>query len=165
MELLINLQTASKYVPISQGIDKNTFEVYIREAQQIDLFNLVGERFFNDLLANHLQQSWQPLLKGCIYQYNNLDYSHLGLENVIVYFAYARYLPKANIVSTSHGIVTKKTQYSAALSFKEAKKTANEYRQNAKFLFKLVKDYVVRNPDTFPNAPVEKKESFITVIN
>ena len=68
---------------------------------------------------------------------------------MISYFAYARYMRKGNIVSTSHGLVTKKTNHSEPVSPAERRTEYHNYKKEANILFEDVKRFLNRKSNDY----------------
>ena len=143
--LLITKSKASEYVQVAIGCSEKEFDRYIREAQEFDLKPLVCEEFYYELLNKSTEEPYTDILPGKEYTYKEGTYYHEGLESVLSYFAYARYILKGNVVSTSHGFVTKKTPNSEPISQTEKKDLYYNHRQDANKLFEGVKKYMDRN--------------------
>lgn len=151
MELLINKNTVSEYLQVAIGCSEQSFNIYIEEAQEFDLQPLIGEFFFNSLLKNKDNTDWQSLMNGGTYEYKKTSYRHSGIKKVLSYFTYARYMLKSNIVSSSHGLVIKKTPNSEPINLQERKNFYYSYQKDANTLFNGVNTYIKRNSNIFKN--------------
>jgi len=122
---LITISDFSPYRHISSNIaaDKK-IDMYIIEAQQFDLFDLMGHDFFYnfiDEMANSpLDTAWDNLFNGV--DYNEPSTGRLikyeGIKPALIYFSYARYIGNANFTATAHNFVTKKDDWSEPVSEK-----------------------------------------------
>ncbi len=106
--LLITKSKAAEYVQVAIGCSDKEFERFIREAQEFDLKDLLCEDFYYDLLKKSTEDPYLNILPGKEYEHDGKTYYHEGLEAVLAYFSYARFILKGNVVSTSHGFVVKK---------------------------------------------------------
>lgn len=149
MELLINKSKVAEVLQVAIGYDSKEFDVFIREAQDFDLKPLLCEDFYYDLVKKKADAPFLELIDGANYQYNERDYFHRGLGDVLAYFTYARFMLKSNNVSTSHGIVTKKTPHSEPITIAEKRNFYYKYKKDANLIFEDVKKFVERNIDTF----------------
>ncbi len=140
--LLINKHDIAKYVQITGKRNDDMIEQFIREAQEIDLRNLLCENYYNKLLLNISEFS--ELLKGGSYVWQDETYLNDGLKKVLVYFAYARYVKRGSYTDTAFGMVTKNNQNSQEVGFKEKKEQYTYYRQMAMTYWENVKKFLVR---------------------
>ncbi len=149
MELLINKDIASKHLQIAIGSNEIEFAKYVAEAQELDLRPLFNEIFFNEILKNKDTLEWEGLFKGGSYEYEGNTYSHTGIEKVLSYFTYARYILKSNITDSSFGFTIKKTPNSEPLPLQERRNFYNSYKKDANSFFVEVQKYIQRNPEIF----------------
>ena len=140
MELLIKKEQVASKLQLQTGYNKDVFEnVFIREAQQLDLKPLLCESFYCELLEKKEKPIYKKLIEGGSYEYEDKKYCFEGLGTVISYFAYARFVFKSNIVSTSHGFVVKDTPYSDPAALQERKNLYHLHQKEANTYFEEVK--------------------------
>lgn len=142
--LLITKSKVEQYLQLAIGYSTQEFERFIREAQEFDLKPLLCEDFYYEILKNLSTDPFDKIIAGQEYTHNDNVYYHEGLEAVLSYFAYARFILKSNAVSTSHGMVVKKTPNSEPLSQTEKKDLYYSHRQDANTLFEGVVKYMNR---------------------
>lgn len=142
--LLINKATVEKYLQVAIGFDTSYFDRFIREAQEFDLKPLLCDEFYFDMLKNKANAPYPEIITGQEYTIDSKTYYHEGLEAVISYFTYARFVLKSGAVSTSHGLVTKKTPNSEPISHSEKKDIYYSCKQDANKLFEGVAKYMDR---------------------
>ena len=142
--LLIDKVTVEKYLQIAIGYSTTEFERFIREAQEFDLKPLLCEDFYFDLLKNK-ETDPHKIITGQEYAHEEKTYYHEGLEAVLSYFTYARFILKSSVVSTSHGFVQKTTPNSQPIGHAEKKDIYYTSRQDANTLFEAVAKYMDRN--------------------
>ncbi len=148
-DLIINKGTVQAHLQVAEGADKKTFKRFIYEAQYMDLRELTCELFYNDLVSNYTSEIYQNLLVGGSYVYEGKTYYHEGLEIVLSYFAYSRFITESNIQSTSFGMVRKNIQESDRASSKELEALAHKNNDRAKLLFESTKTFLDRNTDIY----------------
>ena len=105
MKLIASKIDIQKYVQISNKRNNAIIEQYMRDAQFIDLQNLMCEEFFTMLVNN--PDDFKKLIKGGTYDYNGITYINQGLEVVYAHFVNARYRKFGGEVDTPFGSVTK----------------------------------------------------------
>lgn len=149
---LINLADMQLYHDISDTTYTKVLNSMIVAAQLQDVAALLGERLFNDLLAN--PASYTDLLDGGIYTYNGVDYTNYGLKSVISHYAYARYLMFGSSKDTPFGFVDKLSgQDSRPTSDKHKKDLYGLNRDSAYKLWVSVQNFLVRTKEPlFINA-------------
>lgn len=146
MELLTDKSKISNVLQVAIGYNEAEFNVFIREAQDFDLKPLLAEAFYTDLVANKEDgDSWQLLLEGGEYAFEGRTYYFRGLQDVLAYFVYARFILKCNYVSTSHGFSIKKTQYADPVPLEERRNMYYKYQQEAHIILEDVKRFIERN--------------------
>ncbi len=148
-DLIINTSTVERVCKISLGVNPEDFKKFISEAQEFDLKQLLSEDFYIDLLENYTESDYQDLICGNEYTFEEKKRYFLGLEQVLSYFSYGRYLVDANSNSTSFGMPTKTTNFSTPNPQKELEQRAQREHDKALQLFEDVKIYLDRNSETF----------------
>lgn len=142
--LLINKATVEKFLQVAIGYDASDFDRFIREAQEFDLKPLLCDDFYFDMLKKKTELPYTEIIPGQEYTIDGKTYYHEGLEAVLSYFTYARFVLKSGAVSTSHGVVTKKTPNSEPISHSEKKDIYYSCRQDANKLFVDVAKFMDR---------------------
>lgn len=151
MKLLINKQTLSKYFQIGQGVSEKDIEKYIQEAQELDLKPLLCEDFYFDLISKSTEEKFKKVIEGGKFDHNGQLRYFNGIEKVIAYFTYARMILKSNIVSTTHGFVTKKTDFSHEADFTQRKNYYYSNRKDANTFLESIKSYIEFNIQDYPS--------------
>jgi len=142
--LLITKSKVEQFLQVAIGYNERDFDRFIREAQEFDFKPLVCEDFYYDMLKNKDQDPFDKIVVGQEYEFENKTHYHQGVELVISYFTYARFVLNSGAVNTSHGLVTKKTPQSDPLPYSEKKDIYYANRQNANKVFEDVKKYMDR---------------------
>lgn len=157
MEVLIDKEYVASKLQVAVGYEDKTFdEMFVREAQQLDLKPLLCESFYCDLLEKKKAPVYRKLIKGGSYEHEGKKCYFEGLGTVISYFAYARFVLKSNIVSTTHGFMIKETEWSEPLPLSERKNFYYIYRKDANYFFEEVKIYVSRHKEDYPSWHCDK---------
>ncbi len=167
MELLLNRTDVEKYFQVAIGRNDKDFNKFIQQAQMFDLRNLLPEKFFYDMIKNKDEASYQKLINGGEYTYEDYPYQHEGIKGVLAHFIYGTYLFKGGITDTSFGQVIKQTPHSDPVDFKERKDWYYKHREHAGVLFEDVKNYLDRNKEQFPiweECTTVKRISFKTKV-
>jgi len=152
MELLINKVKVAEILQVAIGYNETEFNVFIREAQDFDFKPMVCERFYYELLQQKADAgAFQKVLEGGNYTNDGIEYYTRGIADVLAYFTYARFIRKANNVSTSHGFVTKTNPHSQPLSMDEKNNMYYKYKKDANIIFSDVKKFIEQNISDYEN--------------
>lgn len=142
--LLTTKAKVETYLQIAIGYSVQEFERFIREAQEFDLKPLLCEDFYFELVSKKTDPEFVKIIEGQEYDFEGKTYYHEGLEAVLAYFVYARFVLKSNVVSATHGMVHKTTPNSEPLGHTEKKDIYHTCRQDANTLFEAVVKYMDR---------------------
>lgn len=116
----------------------------ILQAQMVDLFPLLGEQLYYSVL--NTPQDWQELLNGCLYEYNGISYTNVGLKAVLAHYTYARYSLYGDVIDTAFGLKEKLNNDVSKQVDYNMKKTLYEHNCNYAFnLWLNVESYIMRN--------------------
>ena len=148
--LLITSQVMRAYVRLPKQMLPEQIDFHIRNAQEQELQQLLGDEMYYHMLTNISAQKYQDLLNGKTYTAssgNTVNYP--GLKPVLAFHAYARYVGGTNFQPTESGIVVKRTEHSnpvdgkqIALMIADARSCASTYeRQVVKFMQEHSSDY------------------------
>lgn len=135
MERLITKEIVEKYCRISISVSREDFNRFIEEAQDFDLKKLVCEEFYEALFDNRKEASWQIILNGGDYTYEDKERTFTGIVKALSYFSYARFMLMDNVQSTRTGFVQKQNPHSNPISLEDRKEFAKNYRRNAYLSF------------------------------
>lgn len=150
MALLTSKTKVSEVLKVAIGYNETDFNKFITEAQDFDLKKLMCEEFYYDLMTNKDDEPYLKLIQGGDYQYNDRTYSFRGLEDVIAYFTYARFVLECNYNSTSHGYTIKKTPHSEPVPLEEKRSMYYKYKKDANTLMDDVVKFIERTISDFP---------------
>lgn len=141
---LITRTEIQQYKQLSNSMNDKKLNELILQAQMVDLYPLLGEQLYYDILNN--TSTWNELLDGCTYEYNGITYTNVGLKAVLAHYVYARHAMFGDIIDTPLGLreklnadVSKQVDYNM-------KKTLYEHNCNYAFnLWLNVERYIMRN--------------------
>lgn len=147
MELLTSKEKVALVLQVAAGYQESDFDVYIREAQDFDLKPLLCESFYFELINNKEDaDKWQLLLAGGSYVYKGNTFYFRGVQDVLAYFTYARFVLKCNYVSTSHGFTIKQAAGSVTMPLEERRNLYYKYQKEANLLLDDVLRFIERHP-------------------
>lgn len=136
---------------VAKHCNLEKLQISIDEAILFDLKPLLCDLFY-DVRDNWDNTSgiWYDLINpldftGC----NNKRKSHEGLKNVLIRYAYARYVIINEFNDTPNGGVSKTNNFSIPKQYNELKQISDRYRSMAYSIFKEIKLYICLNKDTY----------------
>lgn len=135
---------------ISESAYEETLNQYIKEAQFLDIQELLGANMYNDLLRNEADVKYTTLLDGGNYTYETVTYSNVGLKTVLVHFAYARYIKFGSFTDTPFSMIEKIDENSTPVSDSMKQTIYKNNQQIAHKYWANVKAYLDRNKATYP---------------
>ncbi len=111
----------------SKAIDKREVEVYIDEAEQLNLKPNIGTALFIRLLGDSVNTSAnKELLYGGTYESCNGIASFAGIRKALAYYAYGRMLKNGGQTATRFGFVEKNSEFSEQVDYKARLAAAND---------------------------------------
>ncbi|MDB5286994.1 MAG: hypothetical protein JWR05_1943 [Mucilaginibacter sp.] len=138
---LITPTTLQRYEDIAANIKPERIKVFIQKAQELDLKPFLGYILYNELIKNldtdgtlkdEAPQHYKDLLNGSEY----LDeHGHIvlyqGLQPVLAYFTFARFIEADAVHYTATGPVTKRYDNADAVPIKDIVKLVQQQRSTA----------------------------------
>ena len=119
---------------ISANQPEALFDKLGEEVQVEDLQNMLGFKFYQDIVQNPDSTANAALLDGGTYTVSAVTYFYLGLKYVLAYLFYAKYVKNSFKKDTYGGFVGKQFEESRQLNngdeanfHKEARKVAFKY--------------------------------------
>lgn len=168
MILLATRADIAKYRQISKSVLDAVLNQYINDAQFVDVQQLMGAEFFNDMLRNYTAANYQALLKEASYVHETVTYTNYGLIAVISLYSYSRYILFGGYTDTPFGFVQKVTDESQPVSYNDRKSAGKDAQQNAFYYWENVRDFLNRNEADYPlwknDCRVNKKRFKISKI-
>lgn len=155
MNPVITVTDIKKYKGITSNLNvEKDLIPHIIEAQEFDIVPMLGQSFWLDIYDDYFSspslQKYSDLFNGCRYTVNGETFENPGLEAVIVYHAYARYVAKGNSISTPFGMVQKQNQYSEPLSEKAIQRISEQSRSGAMVYQNRVLRYLNEKSSDYP---------------
>ena len=146
--MIITLADIRKTRDVSTSVKDARMNQFIRDAELTDFRPLLGERLYQDIVTNPTataRGSYPDLLDGSIYTYSSFDYTHPGLKDVLVDFAFARYRFFGSDVDTPFSTVIKQSQDSQPTGASRNREIYSAIRKVAFAKWELVKDFLNRS--------------------
>lgn len=149
-ELIINKNDIQLFKEISKGRSFDSIERFIREAQDLDLPQVMCQEFYYDLLKNYQSAKYQKLIHGDKYTVGGIEIEFPGLKAVLSYFTYSRYVMDSNISDTPFGMVQKTNEFSQPISSTEKRDRRDKSISDAHTYWQRVVDYLNAKKADFP---------------
>lgn len=127
---------------VSDNVPADRLDPYIIEAQEIDLYGLLGKELFDRLFVEV-----DPPTLPATYVYDALKPQYAPY---LAYMAYARFLSQQQVTITSHGVVSKRTDFSDQVSDTAMQRVISAARSTAQVYADRLKDFLNLNVETYP---------------
>lgn len=140
---LITRAEIQLYKQLSNSIHNDKLNELILQSQMVDLLPLLGEQLYYDVLNN--TDTYTELLDGCLYEYNGITYTNVGLKAVLAHYTYARYSLYGDVIDTAFGLKAKLNADVSERIDTGMKKTLYEHNCNYAFnLWLNVENFIMR---------------------
>lgn len=127
---------------IGNKIDTDKADEAIELAQETDLYNLLGDFYF-DVVANAGGVgNWALLMNGSTFIVSGNTFIHRGIKALLADLAYARYSKKINANFTPFGMTVKNTQDSSPVPEEIQKQVVLDAKRDAGVKFKLILEFM-----------------------
>lgn len=110
MHNILTSHEVKNYKDLGNKIDEQKIKSIIEQAQIVDLKQMLGDRFYFDLLNNLTTDKYQPLLTGSTFTYFGISYHHEGIKSLLADYFMSKYVLQVNVNFTPFGAVTKTPQ-------------------------------------------------------
>ena len=171
---LITITDIQEFKPISKNTDTDKkLNPFILEAQEFELRPFLSDQFYMELL-NQFKASpqfpnsaYDDLFNGSTWTSGTQTYQNPGLKVVLVYYAYAKYLNRANTNSTAFGMVAKNNPDSTPLTDKRLANLVYQAESGAKAYENRVKFFLDCNSNDYPlyNCGTQNKKTGVIRIS
>jgi len=159
--MLLSLENQNKIKPIvlnwanqKKVVDGLTnYEQLASEVESKELVSLLGYEFLQDLQANRTEPKNKILLEGGTFD-NGVTFK--GLNFVIAYFNYARFVGVSPFSESFTGVVKKNREESQSLANGEVKRLQTDARDIAMMEWELIKRYLNCSDYPYWNSQIRK---------
>ena len=151
IDLLINKTDFENVRKISEHCTYDALTPYIRERQNIDFIDKLGNSFYFDVIKNRDEDDYKNLLDGC--DYVNCDgntVEHFGLKRALVHYSYASYILEHGYTDSQFGAVQKINHDSMPVPMVELRKLHDRNIRLGNDYLRITKDYLCHNKELFP---------------
>lgn len=151
MALITAAEFAEYRKDISKGWQKEQekIERCIEEAESADLYDVLGPFYF-EVVQNAVDATYEDLMNGSTFEYEGNMCMHIGIKKYLAGLAYVRYLTLANMVHTTHGLVTKLNNDSEPLEINRIRDIRKEVQKLNEIEFERIDMYLRANASKFP---------------
>lgn len=130
--------------------DVDKFEQLSFEVQQFEISKLLGDALYNDMLDNITDAKYVKLITGDSWTVNGRKYVHNGLQTVIAYINYSKWLYRSQVIESYTGAVIQKSDYADRAQEGYIKQLSDEARQYAMEEWAKVEQYIIDHADDYP---------------
>jgi len=121
--MILSIEDLKEYRLITASSKCKDLEIYIKEAQEIDLKNFLGFKLYYDMIENIDQDNYKSLVYGSRYEDTSGAYTftidYRGLKPLMAYWAYARILDSHGYIISKTGVVEGEYDESVPLEKKD----------------------------------------------
>ena len=139
---LISVSDIQMFRAISDNVPEARLDPYIIEAQELDLYELLGK----DLYLKLFSEITPPTFPAT-YFYPELKNEYAGF---LCYSAYSRLLAQNQTTVTAYGVVSKKTDFSDSVAEPTLQRTIQAARASAQEYAKRLICFLNDNSETYP---------------
>lgn len=156
MTTLLQYHQQQDIKPISNNNEHKYLQIAF-EVENNELRKLLGAAFLLDIQKN--PTNYTDLLSGAEFVCNGNTMVHRGLNFVLAYLNYGKYIGESFVNDTFTGFVQKNRTESENVSEGTIKRLMNENRTIALDEFSIIKDYLNENSYTYTlwNCSTQKK--------
>lgn len=159
MAISLNKEDFYPIGQVAKHCNLEKLQIAINESIMFDLKPLLCDLFIE------VNENWddtegiwfdiiEPLeFEGC----NGKQKTHQGLKNVLIRYAYARYIIINGFDDTPNGGVTKNNDWSIPKPYSDLKQVSERYRNMGYDLWQEVEGYICLNEDVYENADFDCK--------
>lgn len=146
---ILTLQNQQLIKPISKN-NTDMYNLMAFEVEQSALIDLLGNAFYTDLLANPTSEYNLKLISGCTFEKNGQTLKHFGLNYVLAYLNYSKYVSISDVSDTYTGMVQKKREETESLSAGRVKILQEDSRKIAFLYFDMIREWLNIEYKNFP---------------
>lgn len=151
MNNLLTPTQIQSFKDIGYKIDENKINPIIEQAQIVELKEVLGDRFYFDVLANKDNPDYAPLFSGCSFTYFDVNYYQDGLNALLGDYFMSKYVLQVNTNFTPFGATQKLAQDSEPTDRNSLKDISTQQLQLAGARWEIIYLYLNANPALFPN--------------
>jgi hypothetical protein len=154
--LIVTREEMAAYRPISKNIPQERVEVFINEAQVLDLFSILGAPLYLDFITkvfstgDPMYSAYQDLLNGSTWTINGVSKKHYGLKPIVSYYALARLTKNNQLNLTSYGVTSKINPQSEPVEAIQISSHVKELQSIAVSYQETTLDFLNDNASTYP---------------
>lgn len=130
--------------------DKDKLTPIIVQAQDVDLRDYLGMKFYFDVLSKLDNPDYQDLLSGSTFTVDGINYHHEGLKSMLADLFMAKYVMQINTNFTPFGATTKTSNDSEPADRNSLKDIAQMQLQMAGSKWQIIQLYLKSNKALFP---------------
>jgi hypothetical protein len=157
---LITPETLKRFEDIAANVKPDRIKIFIQKAQELDLKPFLGYALYYDLIKNldtdgvlkdDAPQHYKDLLNGSEYlDEHGYVVLYQGLQPVLSYFAFARFIEADAVHYTATGPVTKRYDNADALPAKDIVKLVQQQRSTANAYCNEAERFLLDHNEAFP---------------
>ena len=151
MQKLITVNEFKSVKDVGEKVDDKKINQAIEIAQSTDLKDLLGSRFYFDMMNNLEQANYQDLLSGCTFTFMGVTYYQDGIKALLTDYTMAKYALSINTNFTPFGATVKQSNDSEPADRNSLKDISTQQTQLAGSRWETIKLYLDTNIPKYPN--------------
>jgi len=150
MNKIITVEEIAQIKDLGKKLDVNKINPIIEQAQDIELRDYLGMKFYFEILSNIESPDFQDLLSGSTFVFEGISYSQQGIKSMLADLFMARFIPQMNVNVTPFGVTVKQSPDSEPADRNSLKDLAQMQREAAGSKWEIIKLYLKSNKALFP---------------
>lgn len=134
---------------IGNKIDTDKADEAIVLAEETDLYNLLGDFYFDVVANKAVAGAWTNLMDGSTFTVDSQTYTHRGIKALLGDLAFARYAKMINANFTPFGMTVKSTPDSQPVNEETQKQVALDAKRDAGVKLRLILQFMDTDKTTF----------------
>ena len=150
MNNIITANEAKTLKDLGNKIDEQKVNSIIEQAQITELKDVLGSKFYFDVISNINNSAYQDLLSGSTFSYDGVSYYQDGIKALLADYFYAKFVLVINTNITPFGATVKHSPDSEPADRNSLKDISTQQMQLAGARWEIIRMYLDANRTTFP---------------
>ena len=151
MNNILTPEQIKQYKDIGYKVDDKKIIPIIEQAQIVELKEVLGDRFYFDVLANINNAEYSELFNGSSFTYYDVTYYQDGLNALLADYFMSKYILQVNTNLTPFGATQKASNDSEPTDRNTLKDVSTQQLQLAGARWEIIKMYLDVHLTKFPN--------------
>lgn len=149
MTTILSIEELKNYIDLGRNADNDKINPILKQAQDIDLRDYLGMKFYFNVLAHLEASDYQELLDGSTFIHEGVTFAHEGLKSMLAELFLARYLIHLNVNVTPFGATVKQSDNSEPADRNSLKDIAQHHKESAASKWEIINLFIKSKGETF----------------